>query len=102
MSSNRRFFFAKLSSLSASLFAGRGLLAQHTHHHPDSPPQPPTPLNTTTDTAGSAPVTTLDVGDLPFTLDNGVKVFRLVAEPVKQLVNPGRVFDLWQTAFTGV
>jgi hypothetical protein len=98
MSSNRRFFFTKLSSLSASLFAGRGLLAQnvqHVHHHPDMPPQPAAPLNTTTDTAGSAPVTTLDVGDLPFTLDNGVKVFHLIAEPVKQVIIPGRTFDLW-------
>jgi hypothetical protein len=28
-------------------------------------------------------------------MDNGVKVFHLVAEPVKQLVIPGRTFDLW-------
>ena len=42
------------------------------------------------------PVTTLDVGDLPFTIDNGVKVFNLIAEPVKQvIVHPGRTFDLW-------
>src|SRR5450755_261015 len=94
MSSNRRFFFTKLSSISASLFAGRGLMAQHMHHPASSPP-PSAPLNTTTDTGGSAPVTTLDVGDLPFTMDNGVKVFQLIAEPVKQLIIPGRTFDLW-------
>jgi manganese oxidase len=28
-------------------------------------------------------------------MDNGVKVFQLVAEPVKQTVIPGRTFDLW-------
>jgi manganese oxidase len=28
-------------------------------------------------------------------VDNGVKVFHLVAEPVKQMVIPGRTFDLW-------
>ena len=40
-------------------------------------------------------VTTLDVADLPFTIDNGVKVFHLVAEPVKQ-THPGpTTFDLW-------
>src|SRR5262249_12299541 len=40
-------------------------------------------------------VQTPDIKDLPFTLDNGVKVFHLVAEPVKQEVIPGRTFDLW-------
>jgi len=38
---------------------------------------------------------TPDIADLPFTLDNGVKVFQLTAEPVKQIVIPGRTFDLW-------
>ena len=41
------------------------------------------------------PVLTPDIADLPFTMDNGVKVFQLVAEPVKQTVVPGRTFDLW-------
>lgn len=45
--------------------------------------------------ATKVPVTTLDVADLPFTLDNGVKVFHLIAEPVKQMIIPGRTFDLW-------
>ncbi len=41
------------------------------------------------------PVVTPDIADLPFTMDNGVKVFHLIAEPVKQAVIPGRTFDLW-------
>lgn len=41
------------------------------------------------------PVITPDIADLPFTMDNGIKVFHLVAEPVKQTVVPGRTFDLW-------
>lgn len=41
------------------------------------------------------PVLTPDIDDLPFTMDSGVKVFHLTAEPVKQTVVPGRVFDLW-------
>src|SRR5579864_1839952 len=45
--------------------------------------------------AQSVPVVTPDIADLPFTLDNGVKVFHLIAEPVKQLIIPGRTFDLW-------
>jgi manganese oxidase len=40
-------------------------------------------------------VVTPDIADLPFAMDNGVKVFQLVAEPVRQTVIPGRTFDLW-------
>jgi hypothetical protein len=45
--------------------------------------------------AAAVPVITPDVADLPFTLDGGVKVFHLTAEPVKQMIIPGRTFDLW-------
>jgi len=41
------------------------------------------------------PVVTPDISGLPFTMDNGVKVFQLTAEPVKQSVVPGRTLDLW-------
>ncbi len=40
-------------------------------------------------------VQTPDVPDLPFTLDNGVKVFHLVAEPVTRQIVPGKTLDLW-------
>lgn len=45
--------------------------------------------------AGNRPVVTPDIADLPFTLDNGVKVFHLVAEPVKQKIHPLKTLDLW-------
>jgi manganese oxidase len=41
------------------------------------------------------PVVTPDVADLPFVIDNGVKVFHLVAEPVKQELIPGKSVNLW-------
>src|SRR5581483_11060694 len=116
MSSNRRSFFTKLTSLGATMFAGRVLLPaqqpkpaqggmgqmdmQHgTMQHPNAT-QPAANMRVTPGTGPSGsgtpvPVTTLDVGDLPFTMDNGVKVFSLVAEPVKQVIVPGRTFDLW-------
>jgi hypothetical protein len=40
-------------------------------------------------------VQTPDISDLPFTIDNGVKVFHLVAEPVKQQIAPNKVLDVW-------
>jgi manganese oxidase len=36
-----------------------------------------------------------DLPDLAFEMDNGVKVFHLVAEPVKQTIIPGKVVNLW-------
>ena len=73
---------------------------QHgTMQHPNAT-QPAANMRVTPGTGPSGsgtpvPVTTLDVGDLPFTMDNGIKVFSLVAEPVKQVIIPGRTFDLW-------
>jgi hypothetical protein len=43
----------------------------------------------------SIPVNTPDLPNLPFKMDAGVKVFNLVAEPVKQEILPGKVIDLW-------
>ena len=110
MSSDRRSFFTKLSTLSASVFASRRLLsAQQTgtgqmgqmdHGKTQSPP-PASQVRVTPGTAASnksassPPVMTPDIADLPFTMDGAVKVFHLIAEPVKQLIVPGRTFDLW-------
>ena len=43
----------------------------------------------------NAPVQTPDIRDLPFTVDNGVKVFHLIAEPVKQQIAPNKTLILW-------
>jgi manganese oxidase len=40
-------------------------------------------------------VVTPDVPDLAFEMDGGVKVFHLVAEPVKQEIYPGKILNLW-------
>lgn len=115
MSSNRRDFFSRLTSLSAGIFAGRDLLSaqqkkpdmgqvDHMQHgtmqharnpQPDSKVKVEPGMTTGGIASGSVPVITLDIGDLPFTVDSGVKVFSLVAEPVKQVIVPGRTFDLW-------
>ncbi len=41
------------------------------------------------------PVVTPDLAHLPFTNENGVKVFRLIAEPVKTEIVPGRALSAW-------
>lgn len=40
-------------------------------------------------------VQTPDIPDLPHTLDNGVKVFHLIAEPVKRQIAPNKKIDVW-------
>ncbi len=92
MSGNRRDFFTKLSSISASIFAGRSLLSAQAK---GSQVRVATGANTSAGASSSAPVATPDIADLPFTMEGGVKVFKLIAEPVKQLIVPGRTFDLW-------
>src|SRR6266853_6343181 len=41
------------------------------------------------------PVITPDVKNVPLTMDNGVKVFRLTAEPVKRKIAPWKTIDCW-------
>ena len=41
------------------------------------------------------PMIAPDIADLPFEMDGGVKVFRLVAEPVKRKIAPWKTIDAW-------
>jgi manganese oxidase len=41
------------------------------------------------------PVVTTDVGDLAYTMEGDIKVFRLVAEVLKQKIHPSKTIDLW-------
>jgi manganese oxidase len=82
--SGRRSFFRRICGLGAGAAAMASAAADQ-QVNPGGLTNPKSPL----------PVITPDIGDLEFQFDNGVKVFHLVAEPVKQTVIPGRTFDLW-------
>ena len=41
------------------------------------------------------PIVTPDVPNLPYEVENGVKVFRLIAEPVKRRILPFKTLDAW-------
>ncbi|HXL22908.1 MAG TPA: copper oxidase [Candidatus Dormibacteraeota bacterium] len=41
------------------------------------------------------PMVAPDIADLPFEMDGGVKVFRLIAEPVKRKIAPWKTIDAW-------
>ena len=71
---NRRSFFRNAFGLSAGILSGSKLA--------------PAAQN-------PARVETPDIADLPFTVDNGTKVFHLIAEPVKQEIAPNKTIDVW-------
>ena len=83
----RRKFFKNIFGVGAGVAAASKLASAQQVRTPEEPkkPQPGAPVL----------VQTPDIKDLPFTLDNGVKVFNLIAEPVKQEIIPGRVVDIW-------
>src|ERR1700677_1808298 len=56
-------------------------------------PNGPPPRMSSED-AGFLPVITPDRPCVPFWLENGVKVFRLIAEPIRQEITPGKIVNL--------
>lgn len=96
--SNRRGFLQRALGMSAGLFAAPRLFAdQATHRGPNSGSARPI-LEGARGGSGPArniPVSTPDIPDLSFTVENGTKVFHLVAEPVKQSILPNKTLDLW-------
>lgn len=96
MNPNRRSFLAGLATFAGAATASRLAAQQHVHPAPAAAgrmvaqPDPPA-----TGVAGVVPVVTPDVPHLQPTMDGQVKVFRLVAEPVKTEFLPGRKVDAW-------
>jgi FtsP/CotA-like multicopper oxidase with cupredoxin domain len=111
MSDSRRDFLRKSGLLGAGMLTGGGIVsAQHQGHmHPQPQPQAPpkkeqTPakreapakrVSTMVESRANVPIETPDVPKLPWTLDNGVKVFHLSAEVVKTQLLPGKEMYGW-------
>ena len=80
----RRKFFQNALGLGAGLFsATRVASARPPGSQVSAPEGPPVAVQSP------------DLKDLPFTLDNGVKVFHLIAEPVKRKIVPNKTIDVW-------
>ncbi len=97
MRRNRRDFLRR-TFMGAGLLAGtKALGAEQTHSKRPEPTamgaQPED--RTITSGAGYVPVQTPDVPNLPYLVENGVKVFHLAAEPVKREFLPGKTIDAW-------
>jgi FtsP/CotA-like multicopper oxidase with cupredoxin domain len=107
MSGTRRRFFQDAAFLGAGLLGfakslrgasteGSGQKARETengmHRHPFTEPRK---KESPHGREPFDPMATPDVADLPFQMDGGVKVFRLVAEPVKRKIAPWKTIDAW-------
>ena len=89
--STRRTFIQKAASFGAGVFAASRLSAESTSK-PAALKQRPAGRS---DATFNVPVVTTDIGDLPFTMDGNTKVFQLVAEVIRQRINPMKSIDVW-------
>ncbi len=79
-----------LATGTALLASGLGLLRAREAHALPQHAAPPAPAG-----GPYRPVVTPNGSTLPFTMNDGVKEFRLVAEPVKREFAPGMIVDAW-------
>src|SRR6266849_2109770 len=103
MNKARRKFIQSAAAVGAGLLAsGKAIAAQQEKQMQDMPGMQhekkkaeEKPVAQVSQVGIALPVETPDVPKLPWEMDSGVKVFHLIAEPVKQEIFPGRVVDLW-------
>jgi FtsP/CotA-like multicopper oxidase with cupredoxin domain len=96
MPSSRRSFLRGLASIAGATTAATAS-AQHVHPAQEAPRPAPTapPVPAGGFGPGVIPVMTPDVPDMPWTLENGVKVFHIRVEHVRTEFIPGRIVDAW-------
>ena len=91
--SNRRSFLQRTLGMGAGLLAAPRLLAAQTSSA--SAEDIRRGYAAHSGPAFNVPTITPDVGDLPYTLDGGVKVFRLTAQVIRQRIAPDKTIDVW-------
>ena len=100
MSGTRRQFFGRamlgpLAASAARLLADPAPEQPKRAEHPAHVPRRPPAASPSTPSSTFLPVSTPDVPHLPYTMDNGIKVFNLIAQPVRTELVPGRAMDAW-------
>ena len=106
MNKARRKFIQSAAAVGAGLLAGGKAIAaqqekqmqdmpgmQHMQHEKKKAEEKP--VRQVSQLGIALPVETPDVPNLPYTVENGVKVFNLVAEPVKRQLVPFKMMDVW-------
>src|SRR5262245_12869726 len=98
MQSSRRSFLRGVASV-AGVASTQSAYAQHVHPSPPAtqrrPEAPVAPVPPGEFGPGISPVITPDVPNMPWRLENGVKVFDIRVEHVRTELIPGRVMDGW-------
>ncbi len=103
MERSRRNFLRGVATLAGAVTAQPTYAQQVSTHaqHPEAdrpavqPPPPGQPVPPGQLGPGVVPVVTLDVPDLPWRFEDGVKVFDIRVEPVRTEFIPGRIVDAW-------
>ena len=94
MATSRRAFLRGAVLAGAGIFsAAKKAAAQHEGH--SMPPAVPEGNKVLTGGTGFVPVETPDLPKLPYRMENGVKVFHLVAEVVRKEIAPGKMMSAW-------
>jgi manganese oxidase len=97
MQYSRRSFLRGVASI-AGVASAQVTYAQHVHPAPQPPQEPkppPAPVPPYELGPGVVPVVSPDVPNIPWRLENGVKVFDIRVEHVRTELIPGRVMDGW-------
>jgi manganese oxidase len=96
MQSSRRSFLRGVASLAGAATA-QTAYGQHVHEpaRKEAAPPPISPVPPGALGPGVVPVVTPDVPDMPWRLENGVKVFNIAVEHVRTEFIPGRAVDAW-------
>lgn len=95
MNRSRRNFLRGSALLGTGVVASKTVSTQHQHQHHHEQ-QHPLPKAQSVNVAVQTP----DLPNLPWKMENGVKVFHLTAQVVKREFLPGKVVDVW--GFNGV
>jgi len=95
MSNSRRNFFRNAALIGTGLLGWSESLRAQTRALVSSGKSGRTKRNNANRSGPPIPVVTPDVGDLPFEWDGSVKVFHLIAEPMKRTIVPWKTLDVW-------
>jgi FtsP/CotA-like multicopper oxidase with cupredoxin domain len=104
MQSSRRGFLRGLASVAGTAGAATTVAAQHEGHQPVTPAQaaplraaarPPAAVPPDQLGPGVVSLVSPDVPNMPWHLENGVKVFNISVEHVRTEFIPGRIVDAW-------
>src|SRR5258707_7202154 len=95
MSETRRSFFKNAAILGAGVMTWAESLRAQKSSRSDGPPD--VDHTRTKGKPAEAPprMESPDIADLPFAIDGEVKVFHLIAEPVKRKIVPWKTLDVW-------